>query len=125
IKAHCNKCRGQTNSWVRAEFTVAGNDGPIEWSDSFEVLQCCGCDTLSVRQEHWFSEWDEVDHDDYGRLVRRPGIKETFYPAPTVRAKPEWSDTVADEVLRHVLDELYVALNLGLNVLASIGARTL
>lgn len=125
IKAHCNKCRGLTNSWVRAEHTVAGNDGPISWSDSFEVLQCCGCDTLSVRQEHWFSEWDEMDYDEYGRLVMRPGIKEVYYPAPTVRAKPEWSDTITDEVLRNVLDELYAALNAGLNVLASVGARTL
>jgi hypothetical protein len=125
IKAHCNKCRGLTNSWVRAEHTVTGNDGPISWSDSFEVLQCCGCDTLSVRQEHWFSEWDEMDYDEYGRMVMRPGIKEVYYPAPTVRAKPEWSDTIVDEVLRNVLDELYAALNAGLNVLASVGARTL
>lgn len=125
IKAHCNKCRGLTNSWVRAEHTVTGNDGPISWSDSFQVLQCCGCDTLSVRQEHWFSEWDEMDYDEYGRMVMRPGIKEVYYPAPTVRAKPEWCDSIADEVLRNVLDELYAALNAGLNVLASVGARTL
>lgn len=125
IKAHCNKCRGQTNSWVRAEHTLTGNDGPISWSDSIEVLQCCGCDTLSARRKHWFSEWDEMDYDEYGRMVMRPGIKEVYYPAPTVRAKPEWSNIIADEVLRNVLDELYAALNAGLNVLASVGARTL
>ncbi|MFF0948341.1 DUF4145 domain-containing protein [Rhizobium leguminosarum] len=125
IKAHCNKCRGLTNSWVRAEHTVTENDGLISWSDSFEVLQCCGCDTLSVRQEHWFSEWDEMDYDEYGRMVMRPGIKEIYYPAPTVRAKPTWFDSISDEVLRNVLDELYAALNAGLGVLASVGARTL
>jgi hypothetical protein len=42
-----------------------------------------------------------------------------------VRAKPDWSDIIADEVLRNVLEELYAALNAGLNVLASVGARTL
>lgn len=125
VKAHCNHCRGLTNSWVRAEHTVPGNDGPISWSDSFEVLQCCGCDTLSVRHEYWFSEWDEMDYDKYGREVMRRGIKETYYPAPTVRSKPVWSDKISDEVLRNVLDELYAALNHGLNVLASVGARTL
>jgi hypothetical protein len=125
IKAHCNKCRGTTNSWVRAEHTVNGSDGPISWSNSYEVLQCCGCDTLSVRHEYWFSEWDEVDHDEYGKLVMRPSIKETYYPAPTVRTKPTWSDNIGDEVLRDVLDELYSALTVGLNVLASVGARTL
>ncbi|MDX1103272.1 hypothetical protein GOL81_28640 [Sinorhizobium medicae] len=125
IKAHCNKCRGLTNSWVRAEYEFTRSEGPISWRDSFQVLQCCGCETLSVRQEHWFSEWDKMDYDDYGRIVMRPGIKEVYFPAPTVRANPEWFDTIADEVLRNVLDELYVSLNAGLRVLASIGVRTL
>ena len=93
IKAHCNKCRGTKNSWVRSEHTVNGCDGPVSWSDSYEVLQCCGCDTLSVRHEYWFSEWDEV-HDEFGQPVLRRGIKETYYPSPTVRTKPNWSDNI-------------------------------
>lgn len=125
IKAHCNKCHGTTNSWVRANHTVNGSDGSISWSNSYEVLQCCGCDTLSVRHEHWFSEWDQMDYDENGQLVMRPGIKETYYPPPTVRTKPTWSDNIDDDVLRDVLDELYSALNVGLNVLSSVGARTL
>ena len=129
-KAHCNKCRGITNSWVRAEHVVNGNDSqalpePVSWSNRYEVLQCCGCDTLSVRHEHWFSEWDELEHDEAGQLRMRPGIKETYYPSPTVRTIPAWSDSIPDEVLRDVLDELYSALNIGLSVLASVGARTL
>jgi hypothetical protein len=124
-KAHCNKCHGTKNSWVRADHTVNSSDGPISWSHSYEVLQCCGCDTLSVRHKHWFSEWDQMDYDDYGQLVMRPGVKETYYPPPTVRAKPTWSDNIEDDVLRDVLDELYSALTMGLNVLATVGARTL
>lgn len=123
IKAHCNKCRGSTNSCVRAEHSVDGSDGRVSWSDSYAVLQCCGCETLSVRREHWFSEWDDVDYDESGQLIPRP--KETYFPAPSVRPKPDWSDSISDDVLRGVLDELYSALNSGLNVLASVGARTL
>jgi hypothetical protein len=124
-KSHCNKCHGTTNSWIRAAHTISEHDGPISWSNTFEVLQCCGCDTLSVRHEHWFSEWDDFEYDEYGREVIRPGIKTTYYPPPTVRSRPEWSDIIGDEVLRNVLDELYAALNSGLSVLASVGARTL
>jgi hypothetical protein len=124
-KAHCNKCFGITNSWIRADHTVNGDDGPISWSNTYEVLQCCGCDAISVRHKYWFSEWDELDYDENGRIEMRPGIKETYYPAPTLRTKPTWFDKINDEVLRDVLDELYSALNSGLNVLASIGARTL
>lgn len=125
IRAHCNKCHGTKNSWVRASHTFGGSDGPISWTHSYEVLQCCGCDALSVRHEHWFSEWDQMDYDESGQLIMIRGIKETYYPAPTVRAKPSWSDSIEDDVLRDVLDELYSALNAGLSVLASVGARTL
>ncbi|MGV2074077.1 MULTISPECIES: DUF4145 domain-containing protein [Rhizobium/Agrobacterium group] len=55
----------------------------------------------------------------------RPGIKEVYFPAPTARARPEWFDIIADEVLRNVLDKLYAALNARLKALASIGVRTL
>lgn len=125
IKAHCNRCGPLTNAWVRAEHKVSKTDGPSLWSDSYEVLECCGCENLSVRRERWVSEWDEMGYDDYGRAVTRAGIKETYFPAPTVRAKPAWSDQISDEVLRNVLDELYAALNAGLHVLSSVGARTL
>lgn len=125
IKAHCNTCRGIKNSWVRTEHSVEGSIGTSPSGDRYEVLQCCGCDTLSVRREHWFSEWDEASFDEHGQRVVRRGIKEIFYPSPTVRPKPGWSDTISDEVLRNVIDELYLALNSGMNVLASIGARTL
>ena len=124
-KAHCNKCHGIKNSWVRAEHVVHDSDGTISWSNSYKVLQCCGCDSLSFRHEHWFSEWDQMDYDDYGQLIMRRGIKETYYPPATIRTKPSWSDNISDDVLRDVLDELYSALTAGLNVLASVGARTL
>ena len=66
-----------------------------------------------------------MEYDEYGQLIMRPGVKETYYPSPTVRTKPTWSDSISDEVLRDVLDELYSALDAGLSVLASVGARTL
>lgn len=125
VKAHCNKCDGLKNSWVRAEHAVNGGDGATSWSDKYEVLQCCGCDTLSVRHAHWFSEWDEMDYNDLGQPIMRRGIKEAYYPPATVRPKPSWAESVKDDILRNVLDELYSALTAGLNVLASIGARTL
>jgi hypothetical protein len=124
-KAHCNKCHGIKNSWVRADHLVSGSDGSTSWSHKYEVLQCCGCDTLSVRHEHWFSEWDQMDQNESGQLIMVPGIEETYYPPPTVRPKPPWSDKIDDDVLRDVLDELYSALTGGLYVLASVGARTL
>jgi Domain of unknown function (DUF4145) len=90
-----------------------------------QTVQCCGCDKLSVRYEVWRSQWDEADFDEQGRPVTRRGVKVTYHPAQTVRAKPVWAEAVGDEILRDVLGESYSALNNGQRMLASVGARTL
>jgi hypothetical protein len=125
VKAHCGVCHGDKNSWLRAEYTDKGRDGSASWSETYQTVQCCGCDKLSVRHEVWRSEWDEADFDEQGRPVTRRGVKVTYHPAQTVRAKPVWAEAVGDEILRDVLDESYSALNNGQRMLASVGARTL
>lgn len=125
VKAHCGVCHGEKNSWLRAEYTDKGGNGADAWSETYQTVQCCGCDKLSVRREVWRSEWDEADFDEQGRPVTRRGAKVTYHPAQTVRAKPRWAEGLSDEVLRDVLDESYLALNSGLRMLASVGARTL
>jgi Domain of unknown function (DUF4145) len=126
VKAHCNKCDGERNAYRRASHAVNQRDGEISWSDTYDVLECCGCNSISVRHEHWFSEWDDFDLDSVtGQPKLIPGIKVTSWPPPTKRRKPEWVDNLDDDVLRGVADEVYQALDAGLIVLASIGTRTL
>jgi hypothetical protein len=125
VKAHCGVCHGEKNSWLRAEYTDKNGDGADAWSETYQTVQCCGCDKLSVRHEVWRSEWDEADFDEQGRPVKRRGAKVTYHPAQTVRAKPPWAEALGDEILRDVLGESYLALNSGLRMLASVGARTL
>ena len=54
-----------------------------------------------------------------------PGIKVTYWPPPTQRKKPDWAESIDDDVIRGVIEEVYQALNSGMIVLASIGTRTL
>ncbi len=126
VKANCNECGPDRNAIERASHTVRGSDGPISWSDTYEVLECGGCSTLSVRHRFWFSEWDEIDHDPLtGNMRMVPGIRTTYWPPPTTRKKPLWADEIDDEVMREVFEEVYAALNAGLRILGSIGTRTL
>jgi hypothetical protein len=125
VKAHCGVCHGDKNSWLRAEYANKGGEGANAWSETYQTVQCCGCDRLSVRHEIWRSEWDEADFDERGRPVTRRIVKVTYHPAQTVRAKPRWIEGLGDEVLQDILDESYLALNSGLRMLASVGARTL
>jgi hypothetical protein len=125
-EAHCNNCGGVRKAFKQASHTVDGNDGEVSWSDTFDVLECCGCGGISVRHEHWFSEWDQIGSDPITgepRITR--GTKVIYWPPPTKRKKPTWVDDLDDDVLRRVIDEVYQALDVGLIALASIGTRTL
>lgn len=125
VKAHCNRCKDDRNAFVRATHTVGGSDEEVSWSDTFDILECCGCEKMNVRHERWFSEWDSIELDSSGNTRMVPGIKTTYWPPPIKRTKPEWSSEITDGVLRMLFDELYVALSSDLLVLSTIGARTL
>lgn len=126
VKAHCNECGPERNAYVRAQHTVNDSDGEVSWSETYSVLECCGCNGLSVRREFWFSEWDCMDQDPLtGQPRMNPGIKVSYWPPPTTRKRPEWTDRLDDDLLRQVIDEVYKALSAGLIVMASIGTRTL
>jgi hypothetical protein len=126
VKAHCNECGGERSAYKRASHTVNGSDGEVSWSDTYDVLECCGCSSLSVRHTHWFSDWDQFDSDPLtGQPSLIPGIKETYWPPLTTRKKPQWAENLDDDVIRGVIEEVYQALNAGMIVLASIGTRTL
>ena len=124
--ANCNKCGGERKSFLRRIFSIPGSDNVVSWSDTMEILECCGCGSLSMRHEFWFSEWDDFDsHPITGEPVMRPGIKTTLWPPTSSRNKPDWADELKNNDLRKVLDEVYEALDHGLTILAAIGTRTL
>lgn len=123
--AHCNNCGGDKKSFVRSSYEVSGRDGELAWSNTIEILECCGCEGLSVRKLHWFSEWDYIDDDPNTGAIRMvPGIKTTYWPSVSKRKQPSWIDQIGDEALRNVLRETYTALDAGILVLATIGTRT-
>lgn len=126
VLANCNKCGGDRNAYVKATHAVPGSDGEVSWETVMEILECGGCSGISVRRRYWFSEWENVYEDPLtGRLVRDMPEEISCWPAKQYRARPEWRDRLPDKDLRQVMEEVYVAIDHGLPVLAAIGARTL
>ena len=81
---------------------------------------------MSARRRHWLSEWENVYEDPLtGRLVRDISEEITCWPPKQTRVRPGWRDRLPDGNLRQVMEEVYVAVDHGLIVLAAIGARTL
>lgn len=125
MRSHCNKCGPDRQAVIQATFTKEGADGETSWSETGYVLECAGCQSVSLRHEFWFSEWDQIeDNPTTGLPVMVPGIKVTIWPPPAPRKKPAWVTKLKDAILRDLLDELYSAVETRLHSLATAGVRT-
>ena len=126
VMANCNKCGGDRNAYVKATHAVSGSDGEASRETVLEILECKGCSGISARCRYRFSEWETVHKDpSTGQLVTDRPEKVSYWPAKQTRERPAWLDRLSDNNLRRVMEEVYVAIDHELAVLAAIGARTL
>ena len=124
----CNTCNSETRHNIcfkkslGKEVVDSGGLG-IQWKWEvwfeviYEVLECCGCQSLTLRRSVECSEWDGER-------------KFEFYPPRTVRILPAWHSKIPDtsEYLKNIkelLEEVYLSLNSNTLRLALMGCRTL
>jgi hypothetical protein len=132
IKAHCNNCGGNKNHLIlfdhHHEWHEDLHDDPPTWingKDSYELLQCAGCDHIVFRHTSWFSEYT----DDEGRPI--PTI--AYCPPATFRRHPKWlSDTSnifrffgPQEFVPRLINEIYTALHSDCRAIVAMGIRAL
>ena len=116
-RTHCNRCRSRTLhdvvcKVVEKEIEVLDETAGIEWTITFEMLQCCGCKDIVLRRT---SEPD-IPWE----------IEITYFPPPVSRHPPSWQhDGTFPKELRSVLQEVYRALDANSRLLPMMGARTL
>lgn len=118
-RAYCNKCGQRTNHDVLAskhvydEEEIDLSDGTVHRASvtSFEMLVCCGCDNVTLRETYYEHGWGEYEHV-------------TYYPPLVSRKLPPWHKDLPDEI-RSLLDETYTALHADSCQLAMMGARAL
>jgi hypothetical protein len=92
--------------------------------EDFEVLKCCGCDAITVRNRSWFSE----DYDSDGECIARV----RYYPPATSRKLPAWLQSHEgdiflwnDHFVPKLLKQIYTALFSDCLALAAMGIRAL
>lgn len=113
IKAPCRSCHHDTKHVVVAfretyDEQEVEDYGVISWHDTWRMLACCGCDTVTLKFDSTFSETGET--------------KTTFYPPMSARRRPNWHSSLP-KGLKDLLDEVYSALNSDNRRLAAMGAR--
>ncbi len=88
--------------------------------NSYYVLQCLGCNAVTMQHAKWDggkyyrTEDDEIVYSDEAI---------SYFPPRTVRARPSWLKELPKE-FTHILREVYAALDAGAPTLAAIGVRT-
>lgn len=111
-KAECNSCHGET--WHEVLFRKADKgtedideEFSIDWGTTWTLVQCRGCDSVSLITDSWNSE--ACDHEG------RPEISTTYFPPRVFREMPTWirNDFLHQKIpptIRTLASELYVAL---------------
>lgn len=115
VRVHCNRCGHETKHAILATHQTEGSAevegvGHIWWTDSYEFLECGGCEAVTLRNSHWFSDTDEttVHH----------------YPPRASRSLPRWKSKLPWQI-SSLLGEAYLALHADSRRLAVMGARAI
>lgn len=120
VWSHCNQCGRETKHALvyRAERCRTYGEGhySVDVGSVWSVLQCCGCEEVTLQRVDWCSEDDPMDG---------PG-PETYFPPRVSRRKPDWVDRLeVPPEYGELLDEIYKALHADSRRLATMGARAL
>jgi hypothetical protein len=97
------------------------DDGYVifERGDTYEMIRCCGCQTVALRHQFWTST-----DPDASRVIQT-----NYYPPATYRKEPEWLSHANIRFLHSFIcdlfREIYIALRNSSNRLAVMGIRAL
>ncbi len=119
---HCNACGQKTRHDVICEHGQHGSepvdtgnpfdDISVSWVTTYTMLECRGCENVTLRRTYVFSEWN-------------PGEAQIdYFPPHLFRRKPDWADELPKDE-QSVLTEVYAALASDSRRLALMGERTL
>lgn len=125
----CVTCKRETKHSVLRSIEVSGKEDlgpdepPFSWNDTFQIVQCRGCETISFRKLHQNSE-------DYASVGPGPGdwdyaIREDLYPSRAEGRDPIEDDKLLPTNLQRIYQETIKALNSSQPVLAGIGIRAI
>jgi hypothetical protein len=115
-KLFCNTCERESThlslEYGRINIKSSKNNGTYQ---TYDVLQCRECSNITFMLSNWIHP---------GSMMGDPYKTDIIYHPPrSFRSKPNWYKRL-DKKFRAVLDEVYIALDNALLLIASTGTRT-
>jgi uncharacterized protein DUF4145 len=125
VQSYCSQCEGDRRHTVQKAFDRRwdNEESGITGRDTWEILECMGCQNVTFVHTHWFSEYT----DNTGR----PIVHRDLYPPSPRRAKPDWAGDLWAAVPRKqqwlvkLYHDIYGALGLRALGLATMGMRAI
>ena len=125
IKGWCNSCLSETNHDLLYEKEDHGSEEigenfSIEWGTLWKLIQCRGCEQVSLKRESWNSE----TFDEHGRTA----VDSVYFPPRIFRDLPPWLKSrpfrrTCPRQIEQLMKELYIALQNGCHAAAAMLTR--
>lgn len=123
-KIPCRSCDGFTNhevtSSARIDWSIFG--GSIDGVNIYEIIKCLGCDNISFRT--CSSDSEDYSEDPVTGEYTRTEV-ENIYPKRLAGRKSMEGEYFLPAKIKEIYNETHSALLSKLDILASVGIRTL
>jgi len=90
IKVYCAECSRETKHAILQSYDEDASESfdndtfSVDWSNSYQIIECQGCESVSFRHQSWCSE----DQEWYGPDDYSDGTKERLYPKRSASTLP-------------------------------------
>lgn len=123
-RVHCAKCTAETRHVVLQSVDESGSEhmvpddefNTIDWTNTFQIIQCQGCETISFRHVHWFSEAQDFNSD---------GKSERLYPHAGKKALQSKDFLNVPSALRRIYREIIDCFNYECLTMCAGGLRAI
>ncbi|MDQ8188543.1 DUF4145 domain-containing protein [Pelagicoccus sp. SDUM812002] len=119
LKVLCVRCEGKTNHTVLQSVIRNISENYMNWSGTYEVIQCLGCESISFREEIYFSELAEPWPGGSN------GIEVSLYPKRTEHTRPQKPTYHAPPTVRKIYKEVIDCYNNESYILCAAGLRAM
>ncbi|MGH7075305.1 MAG: DUF4145 domain-containing protein [Stellaceae bacterium] len=128
LMSYCRQCGGERRHSMIAEKTRSwsDDDAPVDGSDTWSIIECGGCHTVTFVHSHWFSEDTEYTEDGSTPILHRD-----LYPPTPSRKMPEWGVDAylglknEDLWVVKLHADIYAAVGMEAFALAAMGTRAI
>ena len=117
----CSKCDNATKHEVLSSVNLHLKSDDIQGLESYQIVRCRGCETLSFRLVSSNSE--DIDYAENGKIYYLE--RKEIYP-PRIAGRPKLKDDgLLPYEIEKIYEETHAALCMNLRILAAVGIRAL